>query len=331
MPNRIQKYFFMLKKFYKDITRDRQIYQLSEDLHSSELGEYYFIITEEQMLSGHSQQYHFDENGIPIIPTYIDVEDQRMVYYPISIGQYGLAIWNTYLRTQSEADKKRFLNIAEWFYDNKTEDSILGYYWLTDVEKPAYRIERPWKSAFSQARAINIMLRAFQLTGDEMYQVASSKALQLFQFSVNDGGITTFLKEGPFYEEYPADAPVLVLNGHIFALCGIYDFIRTHPHSVEAEDLFESGLNSLEKLLPKYDMGFWSKYSLCEATFHPEVDPSTIGYHYLHIIQLDLLNKLTGRDIFRQYADKWSAYSKFGNYLKMYLVKYKALKKMKRL
>ena len=331
MANRFRKYFFMLKKLFKDISRDKQIYQLSDDIHSPELGEYYFIMTEEQMLTGHSQQYHFDEKGIPIIPTYIDVEEQRMVYYPISIGQYGLAIWDTYLRTQSETDKKRFLNIAEWFFNNKTEDSKLGYYWLTDVEKPAYRIKRPWKSAFSQSRAINIMLRAFQLTNDDKYEVASSNALKLFQYSVSDGGITTFLKEGPFYEEYPADVPVLVLNGHIFALCGIYDFIRTHSHSEEAKNLFEKGINSLEKLLPKYDMGFWSKYSLCEADFHPEADPSTIGYHHLHIIQLNLLNKLTGNKIFEQYADKWSVYSTFSNYLKVYKVKYKALKKMKRL
>jgi hypothetical protein len=101
MSSKFQKAFFMLKKFKKDITRDRQIYQISDDLKSPELGEYYFIMTEEQMLQGHSQQYHFDSGGIPIIPSYIDVEEKKMVYYPISIGQYGLAIWNTYLNTGS--------------------------------------------------------------------------------------------------------------------------------------------------------------------------------------------------------------------------------------
>ncbi|MHA1755966.1 MAG: hypothetical protein ACTSVV_04290, partial [Promethearchaeota archaeon] len=84
MPNKVQKIFFMLRKFIKDLTRDRQIYELAKEIHSSNLCEYYFIMTEEQMLSGHSQQYHFDEEGIPIIPTYIDVEEQKMIYYPIS-------------------------------------------------------------------------------------------------------------------------------------------------------------------------------------------------------------------------------------------------------
>jgi len=115
MPNKLQKMFFMLWKLKKDLVRDRQIYQLTDDLHSSQLGEYYFLMTEEQMLAGHSQQFHFDEKGIPIIPSYIDVEDKKMVYYPISIGQYGLAIWHTYLQTRSEQDKKRSLQLPTGF------------------------------------------------------------------------------------------------------------------------------------------------------------------------------------------------------------------------
>ena len=53
----------MLRKLQKDIFRDRQIYELANDLHSPDLKEYYFIMTEQQMLSGHSQQYHFDDRA----------------------------------------------------------------------------------------------------------------------------------------------------------------------------------------------------------------------------------------------------------------------------
>ena len=203
MPGKLQKFYFMFKKFKKDITRDRQIYEIGADLHGPELKEYYFIMTEAQMLSGHSQQYQFDEKGIPIIPSYIDVEKQEMLYYPISIGQYGLAIWDTFLKTGSEEDKTRFLNIAEWFYQNRIENETLGCYWLTYVDKPAYQIKSPWKSAFSQARAINILMRAFQLTGKKEYQEISRKALTPFLLSVTDGGVTTFTNAGPFMRNTP--------------------------------------------------------------------------------------------------------------------------------
>ncbi len=331
MPGKLQKAAFMLRKFWKDITRDRQIYRLTDDLHSSRLGEYYFLMTEEQMRSGHSQQYHFDDEGIPIIPTYIDVEERRLIYYPISIGQYGLAIWHTYLQTGAEADKNRFLKIADWFYRNRVEDKRLGAYWLTDVDKPAYRIRKPWKSAFSQARAINILLRAYQITDWEPYREVAEQALQPFRYSVADGGVATFTQHGPFYEEYPAQVPVLVLNGMIFALCGVYDFVRTHPEHAEAREIFDQGVKTLENILPEYDMGFWSKYSLCSADFHPEVDPATIGYHHLHIIQLELMERLTGRTVFGEFARRWKTYARLKNYLRMYAIKYKALKKMNRL
>jgi len=331
MPNKLQKIYFMAKKFKKDITRDRDIYTLASDIHSERLEEYYFIMTEEQMLSGHSQKYSFDTEGIPIIPTYIDIDDKKLIYYPISIGQYGLAIWNTYLHSGSDNDLDRFIKIADWFYTNRIDDQKLGSYWLTDVGKPAYKIDKPWKSAFSQARAINILLRAWQISGDSKYRNIAEKALDSFLYSVKDGGITTFTKYGPFYEEYPAEVPTLVLNGMIFSICGIYDFVRTHKNHNIATEIFERGINTLKEIISEYDLGFWSKYSLCNASFHPQVDPSTIGYHYLHIVQLKFLHRLTGEAIFAEFSEKWNNYVRLKNILRMYTMKYNALRKMKRL
>ncbi|MBN2011161.1 hypothetical protein JW960_17580 [candidate division KSB1 bacterium] len=321
----------MARKFHKDITRDRQIYELATDIHSPELGDYYFLMTEAQMLAGHSQQYHFDEQGIPIIPTYIDVSEQRMLYYPISIGQYGLAIWNTYLKTKQEHDRNRFLKIADWFMANAISDDKLGAYWLTDVDKPAYNIKRPWKSSFSQARAINVLMRAYQITQKNNYKTMAELAIEPFFIPVVDGGVTTFTENGPFFEEYPASVPVLVLNGHIFSICGVYDYIRTHPDDQRVRSLYNDSVQSLSCLIDRFDMGFWSKYSLCEANFHPSVDPSTIGYHCLHIVQLDLMYALTNQAIFKGTADRWQKYLKTTNILKMYFIKYRALKKMNRI
>jgi hypothetical protein len=322
----------MIAKFKKDITRDRKIYDIAEEIHSPELGDYYFIMTEDMMLAGHSQKYHFDEEGIPIIPSYIDVEEQKMLYYPISIGQYGLAIWQTYLNTKKDSDKNRFLKIAEWFVENRIDDDKLGSYWLTDVDKPAYRIKAPWKSAFSQARAINILLRAFQLTGKSKYQKIAERALVPFEYPVKEGGVTSFINEGWFYEEYTSPhTPVLVLNGMIFAIWGIYDCIRVFPENTQASNIFKQGIAALQNILPKYDMGFWSKYSLCSADFHPTIDPATIGYHHLHILQLEVMHKITGNELFHEYAQKWRRDVNWWNIIKMYKIKYGALKTMNRL
>ena len=321
----------MSKKLIKDIRRDKDIYQLSADLHNPELGTYYFLMDEQELLQGHSQNYHFDKEGIPVIPSYIDVEDKNLIYYPISIGQYGLAIFHTFLATDSTEDRNRFLKIVDWFYDNRLSDPRLGDYWLTDVPKPEFRISKPWPSAFSQSRAISILLRGYQMTEDKKYLQAATNALKIFEVPAKEGGVTTFTEFGPFYEEYPTDFPTMILDGVFFSLCGLYDYVRVNPENELAKQLFDNGLECVKQLLPSYDLGFWIRYNYCRESFYPDVDPATIGYLRLVITQLRLYYKLTRDSTFQFYAKKWRDYDHVINILRMYRLKYKALKKLNRI
>ena len=123
----------------------------------------------------------------------------------------------------------------------------------------------------------------------------------------------------------------MVLNGKIFALCGLHEFTRVFPRNNLGKKLFEDGVQTLTKVLPEYNLGFWSRYNLCKADWHPETDPATISYHRLHITQLNLLFKMTGVGIFKNYAEIFKAQDNFFNALRMYLLKYKSLKKIGRL
>ena len=319
----------MSRKLIKDIKRDKNIYKLTDDLHSEQLGEYYFLMDEQELLAGHSQNYFFDDEGIPVIPSYIDVDDDRLIYYPISIGQYGLAIFHTWLKTKSDDDKTRFLKIVDWFYDNGTKDDK-GVYWLTDVPKPEYRITRPWPSAFSQSRGLSILLRGWQMTGDEKYRSAADGALTIFDIDTQNGGVTSRTDLGPFYEEYPTVFPTMVLDGFFFSLCGLYDAARA-LQSEKARSLFETGIETIKKWLPRYDLGYWMRYNYCREDFYPDPDPATIGYLRLVITQLKMFSALTGDTTLRDWAEHFEKYDRLPNILKMYGVKYKALKKMNRL
>lgn len=329
MFKKLKKIFFMSRKFYKDIKRDRDIYQLSEEMHSKQLGEYYFLIDEQELLAGHSQNYSFDAEGIPVIPSYIDVEDDRLIYYPISIGQYGLAIFHTWLKTNAESDKRRFFKIVDWFYDNRQVDEK-GVYWLSDVPKPEYRMIEPWPSAFAQSRGLSILLRGWQMTGEEKYRQAAERALTIFDVASEDGGVTTFTEDGPFYEEYPTHFPTMVLDGFFFTLCGLYDAVRA-LESKKARHLFDTGIQTIKTWLPRYDLGYWMRYNYCREDFYPDPDPATIGYLRLVITQLKMTARLTGDSEFLQWAEHFSKYDRLPNILKMYSVKYKALKTLNRL
>lgn len=329
MLSKINKVVFMSRKLIKDIKRDKDIYKLTDDLHSEVLGEYYFLMDEQELLAGHSQNYFFDDAGIPVIPTYIDVDDNRLIYYPISIGQFGLAIFHTWLKTKQKNDKNRFLNIVDWFYDNRIEDDH-GVIWLTDVPKPEYRMTEPWPSAFSQSRGLSILLRGWQLTGENKYREAAEKALNIFEVDAKNGGVTTFTELGPFYEEYPTVFPTMVLDGFFFSLCGLYDAARALK-SHKAETLFRTGIETIKKWLPYYDMGYWMRYNYCREDFYPDPDPATIGYLRLVITQLKMFSILTGDIELLDWAHHFAHYDRLPNILKMYRVKYNALKKMNRL
>jgi len=327
----------MLKKMASDIFRKREFYKISPELTSEKLGYYYFVFEEDfgklnKLLAG------FDKDGIPLNTTYIDVVPPRLHYYPISIGQYGLAIFHAFLKTGQIEKKEHFLRIADWWVNNAIIDGKLGAYWLTEVSKPEYRVTEPWKSAFTQSRAISVLLRAWQLTNRSHYLELATQALKPFTYDISEKGVTAHLAEGrPFYEEYVAYEPTMVLDGHMFALFGLFDFVRSVTLNIDskahelARNLFDRGVESLINWLPEYDMGFWIRFNHCQMEHYPKVDPCTIGYLRLVVAQLNILGHLTGRSELQDFSDRFHEYDRPLNIFRMYCVKYKALHKLNRL
>ena len=331
----LRKYNFMFHKFLSDFDINNVPYLISDDLFSSELGEYYFLFEENasklnKLING------FDKDGIPVNKPYIDVEENKPHYYPISIGQYGLAVFNSFVHSKEETKREHFLRIADWYVNNKTEDIKLGTYWFTNIPKPEYKIDSAWKSAFTQSRAISVLLRAWQITSDEKYFLLAKNALKIFSVDIKNNGVAVIFDFGVIYEEYAAKEPTMVLDGHIFSLFGLFDFIRVsksfdfESHQF-AENLFDKGITALLKLLPEYDMGYWVKFNLCKMNHYPKLDPCTVGYVKLISLQLDVLYKITGRNEFDEYARKFKSYLKYGNIFRMLPIKYKSLKKLNRL
>jgi len=320
----------MFNKFRNDIVKTELPFTIPDNLSSNILGEYYFEF-EEKPKNLNRLISKIDKNGIPINKTYVDVTDKEFVYFPISIGQMGLAVFHTYLKTKTESDRERFLKFPEWFFTNADRDSKLGARWLTNVNLPQYKTPAPWQSAFSQSRGISLLLRGYQLTENIQFAEMAEEALKAFLIPVKEGGVVSETQWGPFYEEYISTEPTLVLNGKIFALCGIQDFKRVFPENETAKKIFNDGIETLKNVLPEYDLGYWSRYNFCTAEWHPDIDPATIGYQLLHVVQLRMLYQLTGENIFNEYAEKFMSQKTFANVLKMYRVKYRSLKKIGRL
>ena len=325
------KYLFFILRIGKDLFKPTK-WEISKDLFSQKLGEYYFVFSEQAMANqkGGQKSIIYDKNGIPMNPTYIDVQDKDFVYFPITIGQVGLSVFHTFLKTNSDDDKQRFMKFVSWFFDNGESDPDLGVRWLADVQLPQYKNPGPWQSGFSQSRGISILLRGYQLTGEQKYVNMAEKALIPFTLPVNKGGVTSFTDWGPFFEEYTAEIPTLVLNGMIFSLCGIKDFCRVFPDHQLATKIFNNGISTLEKILPEYNLGYWSRYNLCKAKWYPLIDPATITYQHLHVTQLRMLFQLTNNSVFKTHAERFQRQITYKNIFRMYKTKYAALKSLGR-
>ena len=133
----VEKLFFMAKKGWNDLIAWYRAIPLHLAVHETVLG-YYYIRFPENPKRLNRLIAAFDAEGVPMNTTYVDVEEKRLHYYPISIGQYGLAVFHTWLDGGAEDKKAHFLRIADWFYQNRTESEVSGTYWLTDIPKPEF-------------------------------------------------------------------------------------------------------------------------------------------------------------------------------------------------
>jgi hypothetical protein len=149
----------------------------------------------------------------------------RLHYYPISFGQYGLAIFHAFLKTGQSEKKEHFLRIADWWVNNAIIDGKLGAYWLTEVSKPEYRMTEPWKSAFTQRRAFAYGCSAWQLIIGHIILTCHS-ALKPFTDDISVKGVTAHLRRRPFSKsKWLMNRPMVVVGSCY--IVPLFDFVQS--------------------------------------------------------------------------------------------------------
>jgi hypothetical protein len=244
-----------------------------------------------------------DKLGIPLWRT----NSEPYFYHPIVIAQYALGIYEHYLQSgfKDENLKNKFLAQVDWFKDNFT-DINCGKVWNILYDIPLYKIKKPWYSALSQGEAVSVLTRAYLITKDENLISLCEDAINPFTTTVKEGGLINYFNEIPIYEEYPSSyRTVAVLNGFMFSLFGLYDLLLL-TNSKKAESLFNVGVDSLKKLLPFYDTGYWARYYLFD---YPQEYVASFTYISLMYEQLKVMYYLTGEEILKEYSDRWKSYT----------------------
>jgi len=121
---------------------------------------------------------------------------------------------------------------------------------------------------------------------------------------VEEGGVSRDVDGAWLIEEFVMQRLSAVLDGWMYALIGLGDLAHFSPASDRQEN-FDRGICSLERLLPRFDLGYWSRTDL--YTSKPAM-PASHFYHQLHVLQLEALAEATGSEVLGGYAAKWRGY-----------------------
>lgn len=277
---------------------------VNDNAFTAELGQYYMTFDQKTHYPG-----PFDQNGIPLLNYHGKVGRQ---YNPIAIAQYALGNYNLAKQTGEKNYYDKFLLNADWLLSNLHTTERGTYLWPHHFDFEYFRpLIAPWFSGLAQGQGLSVLVRAFAETGDTKYKDASKEVMRSLSLPISEGGVQYKDENGYVWiEEYLVEPPTHIINGFIWALWGIYDYYL-FTKSQEVGQLFDDYTATILHYLPEYDIKFWSLYELTPQRIKSIASPF---YHSLHIVQLQIMYRLTGHEIFDEYSRKWTKYSKCACY-----------------
>lgn len=228
---------------------------------------------------------HVDEAGIPLTVSI----DGSLFAFPTAIFQKALGHWDQWLDGGSELDWEQFLLAARWAVENQDASGGWAVWPLLGIE---YRSDY---SAMTQGEGVSLLARAFHITGEAQFLDGARSALECMVRPVVQGGTARARVPGELVlEEVPDSSSHAILNGWIFAIYGLYDYLLVESSDFAATHLADT-IQTLTQYLLKYDRGFWSNYDAVGTIASP-------FYQDLHIAQLEALAKT-----FPAYAGRFEA------------------------
>ncbi|MBB4258753.1 D-glucuronyl C5-epimerase family protein [Bradyrhizobium sp. CIR3A] len=231
---------------------------------------------------------------------------------PEAAFQCALGWHDRYVLDGSDGAREQFFLYANYFAERQTPTGDFNYLfdWFENTA--------PWHSALAQSRGASMMLRAFLLSGDDRYVRAALLALDRFDVDCSAGGYQAiFEPEGVIYfEEYPKEKNA-VINGFMASLFALYE-IGHWLGDRRCRDLFDTGVRSLERMLPYYTLPWWTLYDRGADAGRNVHSPR---YQKMVINYLKVLSILSKSPTLRHFRDQWDRLDTPQNRAKAYFFK----------
>jgi len=218
----------------------------------------------------------------------LKIENGDEIDFPTEIFQYGLGSYDLFLLQEDELFLRKFKLAAEWALENQEASGAWNNFYYIFPDAPY--------CAMTQGEGISLLLRAHKQFGEVKFFESAKKALNFMLTNVESGGTTIYDGKNVILMEYTNRSEVL--NGWIFALWGIYDFILVDESAINIQKLYNDSVSTLILYLPRFSNRFWSNYNLGGSIASP-------FYHRLHIAQMKVMYQLTKNEIFNSFAERW--------------------------
>jgi hypothetical protein len=247
-----------------------------------------------------------DAHGVPLVDyeKHSGIEGGAKQYFSVTVAQYALGLFELWLETGSEEFRGKFLRMAGWLEQHAEKEGDKVAVWPARFDFPVYGLKAPWISSMAQAQGASVLLRAYQLEKRDAQVDLARAALASFLVPVGQpGGVRHVDADGDvWFEEYVTNPPPHVLNGFIFSLFGLLDYVRVSPERPFRE-AWEQGVRTLDRKLRLFDTGYWSRYDLVRDCVASEF------YHAnIHIPLLTAMYAATENDAFLERARRWEDY-----------------------
>ncbi|MCP5063463.1 MAG: hypothetical protein GY936_13505 [Ignavibacteriae bacterium] len=249
-----------------------------------------------------------DANGILFRKPYTDTKKYVMkpevdsLYTATDMSGQLIRDYSSFIATNDSSYFTRIILFSDWLKSKAVIKNNFAM-WPYQFKFTKYNLDFDWCGAWALGNILSAISRRIELTNDSSFVQLANQIINSFETKIEDGGIL-FIDESNnyWYEEYPTIPPNHVLNGHINGVMGMYDYWRISENK-NAKELFDKGVETVAKNLHKFDSGYWSYYD--------DEYPYVADYFYhkvVHIPQLKVLYQMTGKKIFKEYADKWETY-----------------------
>jgi hypothetical protein len=259
-----------------------------------ELGDYYQDFSAATLLLESGYHGASDAAGVPVV-----IVDGESLYNTITTAQSALANMTLLRRGEASRGPLARAQLDSLLATQEQAGEWTGC-WLMTHDHAKYRwLRAPWSSALGSGNALSALLRGWELFEDERYRRAADAAYAGLHTTRSTMRLVEDVGDELWYEEYPGDPPVHVLNGHVYCLLGVLDYARATGDPL-AEERWRRAACTTARHLRRFDLGYWSAYDLRWR------EPATMHYHKnIHIPQLRILAALTGDAGFTAVAERW--------------------------